>query len=364
MKSFNDYVVDLGVIRNNILSVKRRLSPKTKYCAVVKADAYGLGVEVVCRNIADIVDFFAVANINEAMVIRSFNRVTSILILGHTDLKYMQMCADNDISVSISSFAELESIVINNHKKLKIHLQINTGLNRFGISGISEYKKCLNIHNNNIVIEGVYSHFATKENDVRFINKQLYRFLQFKKVSKDRDIIFHIANSYASTHIYTSELDMVRNGFNIYAGSRLSESKLALSIKSKVVGLTHSKKHGTIGYDRTYTCTKPTSIAVVPLGYADGFDRRLSNNFKVIIGDSFCNVIGNVCMDVFLVDVTGKDVKIGDNVTILGSEKGNYITLSDYAKAMNTSPYDVLLGFKRKRMNYIAKNSIIIENKE
>ena len=116
------------------------------------------------------------------------------------------------------------------------------------------------------------------------------------------------------------------------------------------------KRGDTIGYDRTFVVSKSMKIGVVPLGYADGYDRRLSNNFYVLVGGEKCRILGNICMDCFMVDLTTVDAKVGDTVVILGKQKQNSITLQDIADILQTSPYEVMLKFNYKRMNYITKN--------
>ena len=357
MRSYTNFIVSSDVIRNNAKNIKLKLQPDVKLCAVVKANAYGHGVEAVCKAIEDYADFFAVTNILEAVKIRAFNQKTKILILGQVEECDLEYCAKNAISVSIGSLKKLEK-----HAKsltgVPIHLQVNTGLNRYGFRSMVEFKKALNfIKNNGLILEGVYSHFATKENDKVFIKRQNYRFLQFKNAVKDDNVIFHIANSFATTLGSGYQYNMVRTGFLMYGNMANDYScKPAVEITSEIVNITSVRKGESIGYDRTFFAIKPMKIAVVPVGYADGLSRGLSNNFSMLINGKFCKIVGLICMDVFMVDISNIEVKVGDKVTLLGSDGDKSITLLDYARALNTSPYAVLLGFNYKRMNYIIKN--------
>jgi len=356
MKSYSDYIVNLTKLRKNCLNIKKDLASDTKFCAIIKADAYGIGADVICKALYGIVDFFGVATLDEALAIRVFDKVTPILILGIIPQEYIDVCAENNISISITSIDQLQEIK-STSKKIKLHIQINTGLNRYGIRSIIEFKKLLRLIDNhtNLQLEGVYSHLATKEKDRLFINIQFYKFLQFKNLVKNRNVICHIANSFATSLNDKYHLDMVRNGYSLYTGNNCNKNSLVLNIKSRVVNINYLKKGDSIGYDRTVIAQSKMTIAVVPIGYADGFDRRLSNKFSVIINDKKCPVVGLVCMDVFMVDVTDMDVKIGDEVIILGSSKNHSITLDDYANVLETSPYEVLLKFNNKRMNYILR---------
>lgn len=356
MKSYTDFILNTSVLKANARLIKKRIGNGVKFCAVVKANAYSHGLEVVCRSLYGIADFFAVANIKEASTIRLFDKVTDILILGKVDVDDLKFCYENNISVSIGSLAELECLV-KSGVNAKVHLQVNTGLNRYGFRSIVEFKKALNIvEKNEVNLSGVYSHFATKGNDILFIKRQFYRFLQFKKVVKRCDVIFHIANSFATSHSQNYFCDMVRTGVLMYGQAENDFGiKPVLEIRSKIVNIMRVKRGDTIGYDRTFEVKQPMTIAVVPVGYADGFDRRLSNNFSVLVLGRWCKVVGLICMDAFMIDVTNLGVKVGDEVTLLGENCGKKLTLFDYSKALDISPYVVLLGFDYRRMNYIVK---------
>lgn len=361
MESFSDYIVDCKKIKNNALNIKNMLSKNTKFCAIVKANAYGLGTKVVCKTLFGIADFFGVSNIQEALEIRAFDETTPILILGMVSATNLQFCSQNDISISISCFQNLLEVIDfckKNKKQIKIHLQINTGLNRYGFNDIGQFKRVLSLLRKNkyIKLEGVYSHFATKGQDVDFIYKQFERFGRYRKLFKRGDVIFHMANSFATLIDNNLHLNMVRNGFLLYGGTANDiGNELALTIKSKIVNILDAKPGDTIGYDRLFKVTKPTKIAVVPLGYADGIDRRLSNNFSVLINGQFCPIVGYVCMDVFMVDISNINAKLYDAVVLLGESGDEKITLYDYAQRLKTSPYEALLKFSYRRMNYITK---------
>ena len=362
MKSFSDFIVDTKKLKNNAYNIKGILNRNTKLCAIVKANAYGIGVETVCKTLYGIVDFFAVSSVYEALNIRVFDKITPIVVLGVTDIDNIEICSKSNISISISSLEKLLQIMdfCDKHQTIiNIHLQINTGLNRYGFRSIALFregliciKKCKYIK-----LEGVYSHFATKENDVGFIKKQFVRFNQFKKYVKEDNVIFHMANSYATLFDNKFHMDMVRNGFLLYGGTKNNiGNKFVLSIKSKIVNIIDAKKGDTIGYDRTYVAKKNMTIGIIPLGYADGYDRRLSNKFFVLINGEKCNIVGNICMDCFMVDVSQVGAKIGDSVVLLGVQKNNEITIYDIANVLGVSPYEVLLKLNYRRMNYIIKN--------
>ena len=357
MKSYTDFIVDISQIRANISNIKKYIGSNTKFCAVVKANAYSHGLISLSMQIADMVDYFAVACLKEAVTIRLYNKVTPILILSRVERSNLAWCRENRVSISISSLSQLKEYG-DDCKGVFLHLQVNTGLNRFGFRSLIEFKKTIEyIEDRGLLLEGVYSHFATKEDDKTFIKRQNFKFKQFKKLVKSDNVIFHIANSFATVSGENYKYDMVRNGFLMYGlcGEEIG-NKPALEISSRIINITTVRKGETVGYDRTYKTDKAIRVAVVPVGYADGLDRRLSNNFSVLILGRRCNIVGLICMDVFMVDVSGLDVSIGDRVVLLGKDGDKEITISDYAKTLGISPYAVLLSFNYKRMNYILKN--------
>lgn len=361
MESFSDFIIDCSQLRQNAQNIKSCLSVKTKFCAIVKADAYGLGVEAVCKTLFGIADFWGVSNIQEALKIRSFDSSTPILVLGMVSFSNLQFCVQNNIAISISSLQKLVEVAKFCKifkKQIAVHLQVNTGLNRYGFNDILQFKRALRtIYKNKYIrLEGVYSHFATKGQDVDFIYRQFDVFNSYKQLVKDKNVIFHIANSFATLLNGNLHLDMVRNGFLLYGGTPNNiGNSLVLTISSKIVNILDVIPGETIGYDRSVEVTKPTRVAVVPLGYADGVDRKLSNNFSVLINGEWCPIVGNVCMDVFMVDISNVNAKLYDTVVLLGKSKDKMITLYDYATKLQTSPYEILLKFSYKRMNYIKK---------
>ena len=198
MKSYTSYIVNTKVLKANAINIKNSLKENTKLCAIVKANAYGLGLHTVTKTLQGVADYFAVACIKEAVMLRVYDKITPILILGRVDVQDLNLCSMNNISISITSFEQLEEL-ISLHIPLNIHIQVNTGLNRFGIKSLVEYKKVVNaiINNKLLTLEGVYSHFATKSSDKAFIKKQFYKFNQFRNAFKIPDVLYHIANSYA-----------------------------------------------------------------------------------------------------------------------------------------------------------------------
>lgn len=355
MINFSDYILNISNLKYNLKAIKGKVGLGVKVCAMVKADAYGHGIKDVCKALKG-VDFFGVASVYEAMQIRKFDKYTNVLVVGASNLEYVNWCAINNVSIAISSIVELECIYERLVcSQLKVHIKVNTGLNRIGVSTIREYKQILRfikLHSN-ILLEGVFTHFATKMDDLQFLLKQHSVFLKYVDLIDRDKVIVHCSNSFASIMFPCFSFDMVRCGFNLY-GWQLDygvEFKPVLNIESKIVFIQNVKKGSTIGYDRTYFAGRNMRVAIVPIGYADGLDRGLSNNFSLIVNNQKAKIVGNICMDVCMLDVTDVKCEVGDKVIVLGDYDG--IRPSDYALAISSSPYEVLLKFKYNRMNRI-----------
>lgn len=357
MENFNNYIVNISNLKHNFNIIKQHLNPNVKVCAMVKADAYGHGIKDVCKGLKE-ADFFGVASVYEASQIRKFDKDKSILIVGVFNHEYALWCSQNNVSVAVTSLAELKELIdILDGSVLKIHIKINSGLNRIGVDSLSQFKSMLKLikHHSNIVLEGLFTHFATKSNDVQFIIKQHGQFLKYVALIDETKVIVHCCNSYATLLFPCFQHGMVRCGYNLYGWQNEFnlDFKPVLNITSKLVFLHKIKKGESVGYDRTFVAKKDSVIGVVPIGYADGFDRRLSNQFKVLVNGKFVNVVGNICMDVFMVDVTNINVNVGDDVVLIGDSFGMRITPQDYATCLGTSPYEILLKFDYRRFNRI-----------
>ena len=208
-----------------------------------------------------------------------------------------------------------------------------------------------------ITITGAYTHFATKAENLDFIDIQYGFFEKMINEIKVKNLLVHCANSFVGTTDKLKLCNMVRIGFSMYSDhyDRLKIQDV-LSIKSRIVFINDLNKGESVGYDRTYIAKRKEKIAVVPLGYADGFARNLSNNFKVLVNGQYAPVVGRVCMDCFMVDVSKiKNCFVGTCVTILGKDGENYISLQDYANQLNYSPYEVLTSFRTRRMDIKIK---------
>ncbi len=355
MGYFIDYKIDAKSLIHNIKQL-RKIVAAAKFCAVVKANAYGLGVKNVCPIIKDYVDCFAVANVVEAEEIRTFDTTTPILILGVVDSGSLNWCAKNAVSVSIFSLIQLKSYCTEKLESvLSVHIKINSGMNRYGLKSLKGLESALKIITKaeTIALQGIYTHFSTKDDDLAFIDYQFDFFKKFVEKVKDMQLLVHAANSFAALKVKKYNLDMVRVGFALYGEMEgVSDFKSVVSISSKIVAINNVKAGECVGYVNTFRASKNMKVAVVPCGYGDGLLRGLGNKFSLLVDGVECDILGMICMDCCMIDVTKvKSAFVGSEVVLLGKSCGKEITLKDYAKALGTSSYEILLNFDRKRMN-------------
>lgn len=336
------YIYKYNLI-NNIKQVKLN-NPNSLVCAMVKANAYGVGQTKVVKILNDYVDYFGVACFFEAKKIKKLTN-KKILIVGALERTRL----DRTFSYTCNSIEDVKYL-IKKHERYNIHLKVNSGMNRFGFKNVKEFEQAVKlVKNSKLNIEGVFTHFATSDD---YVDVQFKKFKEFLSVLKRYNIktLIHADNSIvqeANNH----NLDMVRVGFNLY---NINNNKFlpAVEIVSKIVQINSVKKGELIGYD--YRCVAKTNmrVAVVPVGYADGFDLKYIG-LKLYIGKHLCKVL-NVCMDCFIVDITNTDIKKGDNVYILNKQN----SLKIYSTYSNILEYQVmtnLSNIRAKRLISVSK---------
>ena len=357
--------IDLDGIIDCIKEYKRRLSKKQKFCAVVKADCYGLGSRKICKAIDLYVDYFAVASRGEFFYIRKF--VTKPILLLDPIYKNITILAKKGCEFCVSNLFQLKQIerFAKRNKDIiyKIHIAINTGMNRFGFLGFCELDNLLNIiqKTQNIKICGVFSHFYCGNNKILSKN-QIFKLERIKKFLSSKidisNIIFHISNT--SGFENCRGFDMVRIGLGMF----LKHNKQNISLKSKIVELQNLKPNQTAGYGLGFVAKSQTKIAVVSIGYADGIFRSISGKGYVLVNGEFAKIL-SVCMDSIIIDVTGMDVKLCDTVTIFGTNGTNQIFVCDIASWCDTIEYEIIARLsKRIKRVYIGGNINANNNRE
>ena len=357
--------IDLDAIKYNIDSIKRRVDTK-ELIAVVKADAYGHGALDVSKTLVENgATKLAVAVITEAMELRHGNINTPIMILGYTPLEFAADLINYDIEQTIFDLEyakKLSEIALILGKKAKVHVALDTGMGRIGFlindNSLNEILKISSLKGLEVV--GIFTHFATAdESDKNYSNKQYKKFTDFneKLISKGVNILLkHVSNSGAIIDMPNTYLDGVRAGIVLY-GYYPSEDvlkqnldlKKAISIKTQVAHVKILDKNEYVSYGRKFKTERKSIIATLPIGYADGYSRALTGKAKVIINGKFAPVVGTICMDQCMIDVTDiGDVHVGDEVIVLGKDKDLKFDADDMAKAMGTINYEVLCMIKQR----------------
>lgn len=347
--------VDLSAIAHNVQVTRKVLKPGTKICAVVKADAYGHGaVPVATAALAAGVNYLAVSMTQEALELREAGIMAPILILGTMTEEHEKALVDYNITQTVYDLAvaqELSAAALQENKVAKVHLAVDTGMNRIGCrpeeaADLAEAISKLP----HVELEGMFSHFASvDEMDKSFAESQYRKFMEADRAIKDRGIqipLVHIDNSAGITEMKHTECDMVRQGITLYGlwpsddVERCLDLKPALSLKAEVVFVKDVPAGEKIGYGCTYETKAPMKVATIPLGYADGYSRALSNRGYITIRGYKAPVVGRICMDQFMVDVTNvPGVHKGDEAVIFGP---GGVSLDQLAKWVGTIPYELM----------------------
>lgn len=347
--------VDLSAIAHNVQVTRKVLKPGTKICAVVKADAYGHGaVPVATAALAAGVNYLAVSMTQEALELREAGIMAPILILGTMTEEHEKALVDYNITQTVYDLAvaqELSAAALQENKVAKVHLAVDTGMNRIGCrpeeaADLAEAISKLP----HVELEGMFSHFASAdEMDKSFAENQYRKFMEADRAIKDRGIqipLVHIDNSAGITEMKHTECDMVRQGITLYGlwpsddVERCLDLKPALSLKAEVVFVKDVPAGEKIGYGCTYETKAPMKVATIPLGYADGYSRALSNRGYITIRGYKAPVVGRICMDQFMVDVTNvPGVHKGDEAVIFGP---GGVSLDQLAKWVGTIPYELM----------------------
>ncbi len=354
--------IDTKMALRNFEQIKKRVRENgkdTKVCAVVKANSYGMGsVELSKLYVENGVDMLAVAILSEAFEIRDKIKDIDILVMGYTPDSLFEDALLNNITLTIYTYEQaynLNEVAKRLDKTAKIHIKIETGMNRLGFITIPENADVIkDIHVlSNINIEGIFTHFArADEKDKSTAHMQMKAFLYFIDLLEKKDInipIKHAANSAAIIDLPEYHFDMVRPGIillGFYPSDDVNKDNLkiepCITLKAKLTNVKTVPVNTGISYGHTFKVKKTTVIGTVPIGYADGFARSLSNNYYVMVKGKKCLLIGRVCMDQFMIDLTNVDnPKIGDEVIVYGNSHDGALSIDDVAKMRSTISYEV-----------------------
>jgi len=355
--------IDLTAIKHNIKILKNLIPENTKFMAVVKADAYGHGaVKVAQTAIQNGADMLGVARLHEAQELRNAGITAPILIFGFIFPDQAETVANLDLTATIYDPNIAKQLSIQACKKsitITAHLKIDTGMGRLGIlsnpknESISKIKEIINLPN--LDIQGIYTHFASADSlDKSYSENQINVFTDILNQLKRQGIEFktkHAANSAAIINFPQSHFDLVRAGlamYGLYPNLAMKNSgkinlKPALKLKAIITSMKKVPRGFNISYGMTYRTKNETTIATVPIGYADGFSRLLSSKGCMLVNGKRAPIVGRICMDQTVIDIgLMSDAKIGDEVVIIGSQGKETITAEEVALKASTINYEIV----------------------
>lgn len=365
--------IDLDSYRHNLTELKRFFAPQQSFMQIVKADAYGHGAFEISKIASkEGACYLGVANCEEGKLLRIQGIKMPILVLSPSLTTEIEDLILHDLSVAISNFEfanDLNRYAYDHKTKVKIHIKIDTGMHRSGL----DYESCLNDLNRicklaNLEIEGIFSHYASSESNTEFSEKQLGRFLKVINALPVPPKYVHVANSSALLGKYSGQetMNLVRLGILSYGVYTSPQQMLqidlrpVMSFKSRIAHIKTLSKNEVLGYNLTYKASKDTVYAIIPVGYADGYDFLLGNRGKVCIKGKVLPVIGRISMDMITIEL-GMDhnFEIGDEVTLLGNCHPETRVEQLTAKYQG-SAYELLcqIGRRAKRF-YISEGSIV-----
>ncbi len=354
--------VNLRSLKENYLSVKNHLGP-VKIMPILKANAYGHGLVKIAQFYQELgVDYLGVAVVEEGILLRKFGVETPILVLGGIWENQIPLFVKNDLTITASSIDKLRQIEETAgqlKKKAKVHLKIDTGMERLGVHYynadrfLTEAYKC-----SNIIVEGIFSHFSNSDSiDLSHTKLQFERFWEVLRFFEKNSIpppIRHISNSGAILQFPEARLDLVRPGillFGVYPSGEIKrtiEVKPVLSWKSLVVYFKVITPGHPVGYGLTWQTDHNVRAVTVPVGYGDGYFRSMSGKARVIIREINYPVVGTISMDQIVVNIEDGTAYHGDEVILIGSDRKNSITCEDLADWAGTIPYEILTNINTR----------------
>jgi alanine racemase len=350
--------VDLSQLKQNLENIRAHVAP-AKVLVVLKANAYGHGVDGVAPFIAPFADYIGVALVEEAVHLRRLGIATPILVMGGTLPEQLPFFFEYDLTLAASSLgllAAAEQMAESTRKRVKVHLKIDTGMERIGVREyeaeplISKSFACSHLE-----VEGIFTHFAnSEEKDKKYSHLQLERFEEvlsiYEKRSMPHPSIRHAANSGATLLLPESYYDMVRPGvlfYGVYPArdiERTIDVKPALTWKSQVVYSKITQPGRGVSYGSLWQAQSAARVVTIPCGYADGYFRRMSNNARVMINGKRYPQVGRICMDQFMVNAGEDEISVGDQVILIGQG----ITPEDLAEWTGTNEYEVMTNISAR----------------
>ncbi len=380
--------INLDNIYKNVESMRANVSvngEEAKLCAVIKADGYGHGAVPIAKTIAPLVWGYAVATVDEAVQLREHDITKPILVLGFIDEADYEECIKYQIRATLYEKAQVPGMVsaVRSYKektgdmaaRFPAHIKLDTGMGRLGFLTANEELKCRSIaeiaevaENPELYLEGCFMHFSkADETDKTFANLQHERFMSMLTALKERGISFdicHCDNSAGIIDLPEWHADMVRMGislYGLYPSEEVDKNRIelypAMSLKSRLTYVKTVPAGTPVSYGGTFVTDRETVIGTVPVGYADGYPRNLSNKGSVIINGRRAPIIGRVCMDQFMVDLTDiPGAKKLDQVTLIGKDGDEHISVEEAAALAGTFNYEFVCDISKRVPRVFYRN--------
>ena len=370
-------LVNLAAIRHNILQVRNNIRKETSIMAIVKADAYGHGAIPVAKALENLVDAYGVALIEEALELREAGLQQMILILGYTGEEWYEELVRHRISQTIYTYdmaQKLNDTAAKMGRTTPIHIKLDTGMGRIGFradeTSISTVKKICEMPF--LEPEGIFTHFArADEADKESVSEQIKVYGQFVQMLKEKGLsipVKHCSNSAGIIDLPEANWDMVRAGISIYGlypSDQVKQSQVALTpameLNSFITYVKRIEEGTPVSYGGTFVAPKPMTVATVSVGYGDGDPRNLSGKGRVLIHGESARILGRVCMDQIVVDVTHiPEAKEWDQVTLLGRQNGEQILAEELAKSSGGFHYEIVCNIGKRVPRVYRKDGNVV----
>jgi alanine racemase len=347
--------VSLARLRDNLAAIKAHVAP-SRVMVILKANAYGHGLEAVARCLAPQADAFGVALVEEGIVLRRMGIENPILVMGGIWTRQIPLFLENDLTLTVPSLARLrdvEEAAAARGATARVHLKVDTGMERIGVhhsraDGLLEAAA----RSPHVEVEGLYSHFANADaEDLDDARRQLSRFQEVLRFYERHSLPLperHMANSAALLRLPESHMDMVRSGILVYGvypfpgAPRHVQVRPALAWKSRVVYFKVVEPGRAVSYGGTWSSDHPVRVVTVPVGYGDGYFRSLSNRAELVLRGRRYRQVGRICMDQLMVNIEWGTGYNGDEVVLIGEQGDERVTVEELAEWAGTVPYEVL----------------------
>lgn len=365
--------IDLDRLHYNYGEIRKAVPDGSNILAVLKADAYGHGATKIARELFSLgVTRFGVATLSEALEIRRRLPHAQILVMGYTPEYLYETAIEHGIRTTVylsEQAEELSKAAAKLQRDAIVHLKIETGMNRLGfLPNEDSLSRILKIREmDNIIVEGIFTHFPAADDDLEYTRNSMGKFESFTRQLEEKGFkipLRHVNNSAAIMNLPEYSLDMVRAGIILYGVYPFPEAdreflplKSCLSLKAQISHVKDLEEGEKIGYGLTYTATSKIKVATLPIGYADGWSRALSNKGSVLIKGKRAPIIGRVCMDQMMVDVTGINAERGDEAVLMGRQGNEEITIEEIAALIGQIPAAVMCMLSRRLPRVYTKEN-------